>query len=72
MSGIALETAEKQLTSYIAAEEKILLGQAVERNGKRLTMADLESVQAGIAIWGGRVERLSGTGGISTVEVIPR
>lgn len=72
MAGITLEIAVARLTSYLDAEDKILFGQSVARNGKQLTMADLTSVREGIAIWSGRVERLSGTGGISTVEGIPR
>lgn len=73
MAGITLEIAEARLTSYLEAEEAILLGQSVTRNGKQLTRADLGSVQIGIKTWSARVARLSSTsGGISTVEVIPR
>lgn len=71
MAGITLEQAEAQLALYLDAEEKILAGQAVERAGKRLTRADLESVQRGIEIWNARVNRLAAGGRISTVEVIP-
>jgi hypothetical protein len=73
MAGITLEIAETKLASYLAAEEAILLGQSVERNGKKLTMADLGSVQAGVALWNSRVAKLSReNGGNATVEIIPR
>lgn len=72
MAGITLEIAEARLTSYLDAEEKILGGQSVERDGKRLTMADLAAVQEGIALWQKRVERLTRSGRMAAVEVIPR
>lgn len=73
MAGITLVQAEAKLTEYLAAESKILLGQQVEIDGKRLTRADLEKVQIGISTWEKRVQRLSRTGGGMMVrEVIPR
>jgi len=72
MAGITLEQAEARLADYLAAETKILAGQAVDMDGRRLTRADLTAVQQGIAVWNGRVNRLSRNGRARIVEVTPR
>ena len=73
MAGITPEIAAARLTLYLDAEAKILAGQSVEFNGKRLTLADLDMVQKGIATWNQRVQSLSATGSrMRVVEVIPR
>ena len=72
MAGITLQIAEDRLTEYLAAEEKILAGQAFSRNGKAMTRADLAAVQQGIKLWEARVQRLSRSGRMAIVEVIPR
>jgi len=72
MAGITVEIAEARLTKYLDAEEKILLGQAVDMDGRRLTRADLAAVQQGIAIWQGRVNELTTGAGIQVREAIPR
>lgn len=72
MAGITLAQAEAQLSEYLAAETKILGGQAFSRNGKMMTMADLAAVQEGIKIWEARVQRLSRSGRMQVMEVIPR
>lgn len=72
MAGITLEQAEQKLTAYLNAEENILLGQSTEINGRKLTRADLESVQAGVRLWDIRVKKLSSGRGIRVMEVIPR
>mgnify|MGYP000918864432 CR=1 FL=1 len=59
MAGITLAQAEAKLAVYLAAEDKILLGQRVEIDGQSLTRADLERVQAGIDVWNKRVQDLS-------------
>lgn len=61
MAGITLAQAQAQLTAYLAAEEKILLGQKVEIDGQALTRANLEFVQRGVTLWDGRVKQLSAT-----------
>lgn len=58
-AGITLATAEAQLALYLAAEEKVLSGQSYEIAGRRLTRADLTSIQAGIATWDARVKQLA-------------
>lgn len=72
MAGITLQIAETRLTEYLDAEAKILAGQAFSRNGKAMTRADLATVQEGIKVWESRVQRLSRSGRMSVVEVIPR
>ncbi|MDR2550011.1 MAG: hypothetical protein LBD10_07440 [Desulfobulbus sp.] len=75
MAGITLEMAEARLRQYLDAEQKILLGQETAIDGDRLTLADLAAVQAGVALWNGRVKELTPAaagGGIRTVEIIPR
>lgn len=75
MAGITLEIAEAKLQQYLDAEQKILLGQETAIDGDRLTLANLEAVQAGIKVWDGRVKELtpaSSGGGIRVVEIIPR
>jgi len=72
MAGITPEIAAARLTLYLDAEAKILAGQSVEFNGKRLTLADLNMVQAGITTWNQRVQSLAATGGLRVREVIPR
>lgn len=72
MAGLTLEIAEARLALYLAAEAKILAGQAVEMDGQVLRRADLAAVQAGVALWDGRVKRLAAGGGLRIMEVIPR
>jgi len=75
MAGITKEIAEAKLAKYLEAEEKILLGQETDIDGDRLTMADLDAVQAGIKIWDARVKELTPSasgGGFRMIEVIPR
>lgn len=59
MAGITLAQAETKLAAYLAAEEKILLGQKVEIDGQALTRANIEMVQKGVELWNGRVRDLS-------------
>lgn len=73
MAGITLEIAEARLTVYLNAEEKLLTGHAVVKIGdKELRRSDLDMIQKGIELWQSRVARLSRTGGIRVMEVIPR
>ncbi len=71
MAGLTLLQAETKLAEYLAAEEKILLGQRTVISGTEMTRADLTAVQEGVAIWQRRVMQLSRTG-ITVREVIPR
>ena len=59
MAGITLAQAETQLTLYLAAEVAVLSGQSYEIAGRKLTRANLDTIQAGITTWDGRVKQLS-------------
>ena len=75
MAGITYEIATARLQAYLDAEAKILLGQTVEMDGRRLTRANLELVQRGIVLWDTRCRALdtsAGGGAIRVREVIPR
>lgn len=59
MAGITLEQAEAKLAEYLAAETKVLKGQAVTVDGETLTRANLDIIQRGIDAWDKRVKNLS-------------
>jgi hypothetical protein len=60
MAGISLAQAQTQLDAYLAAEAAIITGnQSYEFQGRRITRADLEKVQAGVDLWDRRVKDLS-------------
>ena len=59
MPAITLERAQAQLELYLAAEAAVLAKQSYEISGRKLTLADLDSIQAGIKIWSDRVDSAS-------------
>jgi len=59
MAGITLTQAQTQLDSYLAAETAVLSGQSYEIAGRKLTRADLASIQQGITSWNARLITLS-------------
>lgn len=59
MAGITAAQAQTQLDTYLAAEVKVLSGQAYEIAGRRMTRANLAEIQKGIEIWNQRVINLS-------------
>ena len=63
MAGITLAQAEAQLAKYLDAETKVLSGQAVEVDGRRMTRADLAAIQAGITTWDARCKTLGASAG---------
>ena len=71
MAGITLAQAEAQLAAYLTAETAVLSGQSYEIAGRRLTRADLATIQKGIQIWSARVDTLTasstGTGRVRTI-----
>ena len=54
ITGLTLEMCQAQLNKYLIAEEKVLLGQSYDIDGKKVTRADLEFIQKGIEIWSNR------------------
>jgi hypothetical protein len=59
MAGITQAQAQTQLDVYLAAEVAVLSGQSYEIAGRKLTRADLESIQRGIVLWNSRVVTLT-------------
>lgn len=57
--GITLEIADARLKAYLAAEEKVLAGQAYEYGDRKLTRADLGEIREGIKHWSGLVDQLN-------------
>lgn len=68
MAGITLAQAETQLAAWLAALEKISVGQSYTittgTGSRSLTRANLADVQQQVEYWDGQVKRLS-RGGIS-------
>ena len=60
MAGITLAQAEAKLATWLDAEEKLTLGQAVSLEGRSLTRADLAQVGQRVAYWDRYCKRLSG------------
>lgn len=59
MAGITLTQAQTQLDAYLAAETAVLTGQSYEIAGRKLTRADLDSIQQGIKLWNNRLITLT-------------
>lgn len=74
MAGITLAQAEARLQEYLNAEAAVLLGQATEVEGRKLTRADLDAIQSGIKLWDARCKALgaSASGRGRAVSVSPR
>lgn len=62
MAGISLSDAEAKLTSYMAAEDKVLSGQSYTidtgAGSRTLTRADLKEIRAGIEYWNAKCRAL--------------
>jgi hypothetical protein len=58
MAGITVAQAEAQLALYLAAEAAVLQNQSYQIGDRKLTRADLESIQAGIKQWDQRAKDL--------------
>lgn len=61
MAGITLAQAEAKLALYLAALDKIVLGQKVEIDGQAITRANLADVERAITFWDSRVKQLAST-----------
>lgn len=59
MAAITLAQAEAKLAAYLAAEDKVLLGQVVEIDGQKLQRGDLVAIQNGVKLWQQRVGELT-------------
>lgn len=59
MPGITLVQAEQRLADYMAAEEKVLSGQAYSIAGRSLTRANIKEIREGIDYWNAKVATLN-------------
>lgn len=71
MAGITLAVAQKQLESWIKADEKVSNGQSYSHEGRQLTRADAAVITEKIDYWSEKVNQLSGRGrrGIRRVNI---
>lgn len=71
MAGITIEQAQAKLDQYLAAEEAVLTGQSYEINGRKLSRANLETIQAGVDLWNGRVKELTASAAGRSRRIVP-
>lgn len=74
MAGITLETAQKQLDLWIAAEEKVTNGQSYKIGNRELTYADLSDIASRIDYWQNKINTLlqAGKGRNRLGHFVPR
>jgi len=73
ITGITLEMCQTKLKMYLQAEEKVLLGQAYNIDGKEVTRADIGGIQSGIKLWEERCRKYGNPEdvGMTIENVIP-
>lgn len=59
MAGIPLETAQRMLDVWVAAEESVSHGQSYQIGNRSLTKADLTQIGKRIEYWSNKVTELS-------------
>lgn len=59
MDGLTLDELKQRLDLYMAAEKKVLLRQEFWIEGRRVTYADLRSIQRAITDLSAQIKRLS-------------
>ena len=59
MAGITLETAQRMLDVWVAAEESVSHGQSYQIGNRSLTKADLTQIGKRIEYWSNKVTGLS-------------
>ena len=59
MTGITLETAQRMLDVWVAAEESVSHGQSYQIGNRSLTKADLTQIGKRIEYWSNKVTELS-------------
>lgn len=59
MTGITLETAQRQLEIWLDAEKKVARGQSYQIGNRSLTRADLGKIAERIDYWSNKVTELS-------------
>jgi len=59
MAGLTLAQCETKLTEYLTAAEKVALKQSYSIDGRSLTYANLNEINAAIEFWDRQCKRLS-------------
>ena len=72
MAGITLQYAEKQLASWLEADDKVSRSQSYTHNGRQLSRVDAAEITNKIEYWNRKVEELSGNRrrGIRRVSIL--
>jgi hypothetical protein len=60
MAGITLEYAQKQLDSWLQADEKVSRSQSYSHNGRQLSRVDAGEITNKIEYWNRKVQQLIG------------
>lgn len=60
MAGITLQYAQKQLESWLEADDIVSRSQAYSHNGRQLTRVDAAEITNKIEYWNKKVQQLSG------------
>ncbi|WP_037030030.1 hypothetical protein [Psychrilyobacter atlanticus] len=73
VTGITLEMCQEKLKMYLKAEEKVLLGQAYNIDGKEVTRADLGRILKGIELWEERCRKYGNPNDVGMIieNIIP-
>ncbi len=73
VTGITLEMCQEKLKMYLKAEEKVLLGQAYNIDGKEVTRADLGRILKGIQLWEERCRKYGDSDNVGMIieNIIP-
>ena len=73
ITGITLEMCQVKLKMYLEAEEKVLLSQSYDIDGKEVTRADLDMILKGINLWEERCRKYGNPNdvGMTIENVIP-
>lgn len=74
MAGFTVEVAQSNLQFYLDAEMRVLRGQTVQIGQRKLALANLGEIQAGIRIWKSELQeaQLATSGLGRSVNVAPR
>lgn len=70
--GITLAQANESLAIWMEADKRVAQGQAYSIGGRSLTRANAKEITDKIKFWQNQVSSLSGGGGLSIKQVLPR
>lgn len=66
------EQCQRHLDMWLAAEEKVAMGQSYTIGNRTLTRVNASEIAKNIELWAERLERVSGKAGPRFVQFIPR